>query len=160
MKKLLTSINDKTKALIINQKSIKLDNKKYFFEIVNDCICVNIDNNSFVVDDVIDMDNGVFRIEIAGYTIDVSVNDPIEAAYSSDSETGGIVNSPIAGIISKIRVKTGQQVSKGDVLIIISAMKMENKIVSRLNGKIKCINVAEGDQIPSNCNLMEIVTDE
>lgn len=50
--------------------------------------------------------------------------------------------TPIPGTVIDIKVSVGQKVSKGDVLLIIETMKMENEIKSLINGEIKSIEVS------------------
>jgi len=51
------------------------------------------------------------------------------------------------GKVIKLLVKTGDKVRKGDVLIIIEAMKMESLIVSPINGSVDKVNVAANDRV-------------
>lgn len=57
------------------------------------------------------------------------------------------LDSPISGKIIKIEVKKGDKVKKGDVLVIIEAMKMEYLIRAPYNGLVKKVNFNENDQI-------------
>ncbi|MCT4614895.1 MAG: biotin/lipoyl-binding protein [Marinifilaceae bacterium] len=62
----------------------------------------------------------------------------------------------IPGTIVELFVKEGQEVKKGEVLLILEAMKMKNKIVMPFDGTIKCVNVKEGDRIPNKTLMLEI----
>ena len=68
------------------------------------------------------------------------------------------VNAPMPGMVVKIHVIVGQSVSKGDKIIIIEAMKMENALSSPVSGIIKKIAVSEGTAVEKNALLMEIRT--
>lgn len=68
-----------------------------------------------------------------------------------------IVKSPLHGRIIKLNTGKNMAVSKGDTLLTLDAMKIENKIISPLNGYIKQIFINEGDQVEINQNLVEIV---
>jgi biotin carboxyl carrier protein len=59
----------------------------------------------------------------------------------------GSLNSPISGKVVKVNVKSGDKVEKGDVIMVIEAMKMEYLIRAPNNGKITKINFIENDQI-------------
>lgn len=61
----------------------------------------------------------------------------------------------IPGTILKIFVKEGQEVKKGDPLLILEAMKMENEILAEINAKVKKINVKLGDKIPKDTLFIE-----
>jgi biotin carboxyl carrier protein len=59
------------------------------------------------------------------------------------------------GLIVKVEVEIGQDVKKGDGLIIIEAMKMENELKAAYSGKIKAINVQTGQPVEKNQILIE-----
>lgn len=65
------------------------------------------------------------------------------------------VKSPMPGKILSIDVEVGYEVQKGDKLIILEAMKMENVIKSPADGKIKKINIKEGDSVEKNYILID-----
>ncbi len=71
----------------------------------------------------------------------------------------GDVSSPMPGKVVSVKVSPGDKVKKGDVLLIIEAMKMENEIHSPIDGTVGEIYVREGDQInPEEC-LIKIIPD-
>jgi len=70
------------------------------------------------------------------------------------------LNSPISGKIVSIKVNKGKNVKKGDVLMVIEAMKMEYLIRAPYNGKIKKINFKEKDQIEIGQNTIELVKEK
>ncbi len=59
----------------------------------------------------------------------------------------GEVRSYLPGTVDKIFVVAGQEVKKGDILLIQEAMKMKNRILSPVDGVVKNIDVSEGDKI-------------
>jgi len=61
----------------------------------------------------------------------------------------------IPGVIKKIFVSNGDQITREDKLLILEAMKMENSVRSHIEGKIKKIHVAEGDRVMKNQLLIE-----
>jgi len=62
----------------------------------------------------------------------------------------------IPGTIVKIFVTEGQEVKKAEVVLMVEAMKMQNRVKMPFDGKIKTINVKEGDKIPKNTVMIEI----
>ena len=60
------------------------------------------------------------------------------------------------GSIFKIQVKPGDEVTKGQSVIILEAMKMENNIASDYAGKVKRIFVKEGTPVQAGAKLIEI----
>ncbi|MHA1575148.1 MAG: biotin/lipoyl-containing protein [Alphaproteobacteria bacterium] len=63
------------------------------------------------------------------------------------SPSGKGIMSPMPGKIIKIKVSTGETVKKGDVVLILEAMKMEQEIKAPSDGAISQINVSEGDTV-------------
>lgn len=66
------------------------------------------------------------------------------------------LKAPLPGSIFKIFMSVGDEVKKGDVVMIMEAMKMENNIQSEKDGKIVSIKVKEGDTVLQNDVLVEI----
>lgn len=64
------------------------------------------------------------------------------------------VKSPLAGRITKVLVYAGQAVTKGQPLLLIESMKMENEICAPANGSIKTISISEGDVVKPNQVLL------
>ena len=64
--------------------------------------------------------------------------------------------APLPGNIFKINVKEGDTVKKGDTLLIMEAMKMENNILSEQDGVVQSVKVNEGDAVLQNDVLVEI----
>lgn len=62
----------------------------------------------------------------------------------------------LPGVILKVKVKKGQKVKKGDSMIILEAMKMQNKIIIHRDGVIKNIHVKEGQKVMKGKLLMEL----
>jgi biotin carboxyl carrier protein len=57
------------------------------------------------------------------------------------------INCPMPGTILSIKVKVGDKVSKGDVVMILEAMKMENEILAPEDGIITSIDTSEGASV-------------
>ncbi len=77
----------------------------------------------------------------------------------SDISTGSnedSVKSPMPGTILSVEVKNGDKVSKGQVLLILEAMKMENEIVSPKDGIVANVHVKKGENVESGSHLVDI----
>ena len=75
---------------------------------------------------------------------------PVAAApapAASGAEGGVKVASPMPGKILAVKSSVGQAVKKGDVIMILEAMKMENEIVAPSDGTIASINVTVGQSV-------------
>jgi biotin carboxyl carrier protein len=62
----------------------------------------------------------------------------------------------IPGTVLDILVKPGQRVSKGDDLMVLDAMKMQNLLKCTIDGKVKTIMVKKGDRVSKGMILIEI----
>lgn len=75
---------------------------------------------------------------------------PAPAAPVSSGAEGAVkITAPMPGTILDIRVKLGDSVNKGTVVIILEAMKMENEILSPQDATVASINVTKGQQVNS-----------
>ena len=63
------------------------------------------------------------------------------------------VSAPMPGTILKVNVSNGQAVKKGDVLMILEAMKMENEILAAGDGTVASVNVSAGQTVESGTVL-------
>lgn len=80
------------------------------------------------------------------------------SAPAATSKNGSIkVNAPMPGSILKINVNTGDLVKKGQSLLILEAMKMENEIVAPADGKITAVKVTKGQTVNMAQPLIEMV---
>ncbi|MGI8926503.1 MAG: biotin/lipoyl-containing protein [Tepidiformaceae bacterium] len=66
----------------------------------------------------------------------------------------GAVTAQIAGRILSVRVKAGDSVKRGDLLLLLEAMKMENEIRSPADGLVKEVHVAEGARVAEGDTLL------
>lgn len=67
-----------------------------------------------------------------------------------------IILSFIPGTVLDILIRPGQDVKKGEDLMILDAMKMQNKLKCNLDGKVKTITVKKGDKVSKGTVLMEL----
>jgi biotin carboxyl carrier protein len=87
----------------------------------------------------------------------VSAAGPATAATASPEPVTGSegVASPIAGTVLEVKVKEGDQVTPGQTLLVIEAMKMETAIAAPDAGQVKAVLVAAGDAVRENQTLVE-----
>ena len=84
---------------------------------------------------------------------------PAAAAPVAKPAAGGAksgVKSPLPGVILDIKVNVGDEVKKGQTIIILEAMKMENSINADKDGKIAAINVSKGESVLEGTDLIII----
>lgn len=118
-----------------------------------------LNENSSEID--ITKNNGTLSLFLDGSEMDVLV-EPYSLAelrkkvgISSEGKGDKFVVAPMPGLILQIEVKPGDEVRKGDSLVIIEAMKMENIIKSPSAGKIKAIFVSAGEAVERKHKLIE-----
>ena len=81
----------------------------------------------------------------------------VEAAPAAGAPGAGApVKAPLPGVVAKILVSVGQAVKKGETVLVLEAMKMENNITAEADGKITGICVAAGDSVMEGTTLVTI----
>ena len=102
-----------------------------------------------------------FIFKINGVTQTVSVKDRFDLLLDklgmSNANTRKVndVKAPMPGLILEIKVQPGQQVKKGDPIMILEAMKMENILKSPGDGVVKEIKVQEKQNVEKNQVLIQ-----
>ena len=83
---------------------------------------------------------------------------PAAAAPSAPATSAGgeVVTAPMPGNILDVKVTNGASVKKGDVLMILEAMKMENEIIAPCDGTVKSVNVTKGGSVETGAELCVI----
>ncbi len=77
-------------------------------------------------------------------------------AAAPQSAGANSVTAPMPGTINAVKVTSGQQVKKGDVLFILEAMKMENEIYADKDGKIGQVFVQKGASVNTGAPLCDL----
>ena len=76
------------------------------------------------------------------------------AAPAAPASAGAqTIKAPMPGTILKVNVSNGQAVKKGDVLMVLEAMKMENEILAPCDATVASVNVAQGASVDSGAVL-------
>ncbi|KYG85113.1 acetyl-CoA carboxylase biotin carboxyl carrier protein subunit [Roseivirga seohaensis] len=103
----------------------------------------------------------VVEIKINNQIYNVSVKDKMDQLLQKmgitnlSNSTIKDVKAPMPGLIHDILVEAGQEVKKGDQLMILEAMKMENVLKSPGAGTIASIDVSKGDSVEKNQILIK-----
>ena len=79
---------------------------------------------------------------------------PVAKPAAASAKSG--VKSPLPGVILDIKVNVGDEVKKGQTIIILEAMKMENSINADKDGKVTAINVSKGESVLEGTDLVII----
>ena len=94
--------------------------------------------------------------EMAGAPVAAPVAAPAAAPAPVASGAGESINAPMPGNILSVNVAAGDTVKKGQVLMVLEAMKMENEIMAPQDGKVTAVAVAKGAAVESGALLCTI----
>lgn len=98
------------------------------------------------------------RVDIftQGKHVVLSLQDPLKQFASGETNAAGGLNAPMPGKIIALHVKAGQQIKKGDALIVMEAMKMEHVVFAPSEGVVKEVFFSVGDQVSEGLPLIEL----
>lgn len=164
---------------------VRVDNKKYVFEDGSTPNTFQIDgepytveklntlapgvhtfkiNEKIIIAEVGFKGNDIILINIDGYTYEIEVQDETfhllrTFAQNEEERIGTAVKlkAPMPGLVVKVLVSEGKNVVKGEKVVIIEAMKMENALASPTNGVVSKVFVNEGQTVEKDAPLVEIV---
>ena len=68
-----------------------------------------------------------------------------------------VIESPMPGNILKVNVKVGDKVEKGETILILEAMKMENDIIAEVSGTVSKILVEESSFVQTGSPMVELI---
>lgn len=103
----------------------------------------------------------ILRIKLNGKTAELEIKDPRDllleklGVRSNRSSAPSDIKAPMPGLILKIAVSVGQAVYKGDTLLVLEAMKMENVIKATQDGTVMAITVGHGQSVEKNQLLIQ-----
>ena len=111
----------------------------------------------------------IYKIKVNGksYRVELEEIEQVDTAPLEEKkrqESNKIINnsgakevvSPIQGQVTNVKVKVGDKVQKGDVLLIIEAMKLENEVVSPFDGQVAEILVSKGQNVKAKEAIITI----
>ena len=158
-------------------------NDQYNFDIEADKSQVKV-NGELVTVDRVALSNGLshviyqhksYNVEIveqhaAEKTVEVKVNGRLYVVSIADQydlllqqlgmdnlQTNKVkeIKAPMPGLVLSVMVVPGQEVKKGDNLLVLEAMKMENIIKSSADGVVKSVQIVQGDKVEKNAILLQ-----
>jgi biotin carboxyl carrier protein len=163
-------IEDKEYIVSIDPAShppqIKIDGKpvetKFSTRSDNSEIQLLMDNRSYDIEVVKQKGNtnGDFSVFIYGREFSLYAEDERlakireVAGLGPGGDTRMELHAPMPGLVTKVLVNPGDQVKRGESLIIVEAMKMENELKSVIDGTIKEVKVKEGQSVDKNALMV------
>ena len=94
-----------------------------------------------------------YRVTVNGTVYEVELEELTGSAPVSAPAAGEQICAPMPGNILAVNVTAGQAVKKGDVLMILEAMKMENEIMCPRDGVVASVNTSKGASVESGTLL-------
>jgi len=148
--------SEKSLAVQFNSKSIQLENYRQSGGALS---MILQDNHPYEMQ--ISNGNNQFDCWLDSRLTQCSVISEKEARYAKlmgaklGEGKSDFLKAPMPGLVVKILVEAGQAVKKGDGLLIVEAMKMENELKASSDGKVKEVKVAEKEAVDKNQVLLE-----
>ena len=99
-----------------------------------------------------------FAITVNGQSYEVEVEELGASSAAPVSAPAGAeaIKAPMPGNIIDVKVSQGQSVKKGDVLLVLEAMKMENEIMAPRDGVVASVNVTKGATVNTGDMLLSL----
>jgi len=163
--KYITTVEDKQFLVeIIDEKHVSVDGKIYNvdFESVSGqpVFSLIVDGKSHEA--YVQEGDEIWQVLMRGQLYPVKVEDEREkrlraAAGGGVAETGEFhLKAPMPGLVVAIPVTDGQEVKKGQVLLILESMKMQNELKSPRDGKVSRIRVKPGESVEQKQALLSV----
>lgn len=81
---------------------------------------------------------------------------PPRVAAPGGAPAPGEVRAPLPGVVIELKVQVGQQVTAGQVLLVLEAMKMDNEIAAPRGGSVREVRVGKGEQVAADQVLLVV----
>lgn len=160
-------VNDRTVDITLDDSSLTLDGTSvhHSFEPVGEAYFSLLMDGRSVPVVVTPVDGDRLRVSIDGWTQIVRVQDEQDLLlerFGLDEAAGAAereVRAPMPGLVLRVMVTEGEQVQKGDGLLVLEAMKMENELRAPAAGVVQVIHVATDEAVDKDALLIEINTE-
>jgi len=119
-----------------------------------------LDCNSYEA--LVNEENGEYQVLLSGHLFNVRVEDERARRLAQTSRgfvppSGEIqIKAPMPGLIVAVPVSEGQAVKKGDVLVVLESMKMENELKAPRDGTVAAVRVQPGQSVEQNQTLIAL----
>jgi biotin carboxyl carrier protein len=129
----------------------------------NGLISVLFNNKSYTaIIDNVDRKNKEVTLKINGQVYKTAISEPIDQLLNNMGmnlkamQKAEPVKAPMPGMVLKVLVTAGQQIVKGDGLVILEAMKMENVLKATASATVKAVKVSERTAVEKGTILIEL----
>ncbi|RYZ50645.1 MAG: acetyl-CoA carboxylase biotin carboxyl carrier protein subunit [Sphingobacteriales bacterium] len=146
-------------AATINEKSVNWDLQ----ELPNGTFSILADGKHYqAVVETVDRAAKVMKLKINGNTYDLAVKEPIDQLLQkmglniSSVKKIDAIKAPMPGLVLKVLVTEGQEIKKGEPVLILEAMKMENVFKAPADATVKAIKVTERKAVEKGEVLIEL----
>ena len=157
-----TIVNDQTFDIDINEDGRILVNgeeRAIDFRVLRqgELYSLLLDHLSFEA--AVEERDGLYHVMIVGSLYEVQVTDErsrrLASAFMAFGDSGGevLIRSPMPGLIVRVPVQPGQAVAKGETVVVLESMKMENELKAPRDGTVHMVHIAEGDNVEQNMVL-------
>lgn len=75
---------------------------------------------------------------------------------AAEPEGVWVLRSPLSGIVAEIKVAPGEQVTPGQVLLVVESMKMNNELAAARGGQVSAVHVAAGQRVDRGTPLVQV----
>ena len=159
-------INGDKIAVQLNKSSdtAMVNGKEILFSVVENAhhrLLIRVGTKIYKCDNIVITDDNL-SFSINGETIAIRIKDEEQLLLerlgftTSKSDLQGVVMAPMPGKILDIPLAEGDDVEKGQAILILEAMKMENELKASMSGVIHSIQVKTGESVEKNQILLEI----
>lgn len=165
MNEFIVTINDKKiRVSLSNEHKAFINDKEFNYRlsgITLNTFNLSVNNKSYLI--TIKKNNSSdFLVTLRGEVVETKVLSALQEKAANLIESIKVkhsittLNSPMPGMILKIKKLPGDEIQQGESLLILEAMKMENDIRSPVTGRIKEVKVKEGQAVEKGIPLLII----
>jgi len=165
MKYITTVENKQFLVEIIDDKHVSVDGKVYEvdFESVSGQPVYSLIVDGKSHESYVAQAEDIWQVLLRGRLYPVTVEDERErrlraAAGGGVAETGEFhLKAPMPGLVVAIPIEEGQEIKKGQVLLILESMKMQNELKAPRDGKVHRIKVRAGESVEQKQTLLSVM---
>ncbi len=162
--KYYVTLDGERREVELTPEGVRLDGEELEAEIAtvpgSDLRHLLLDGRGFPL--LAERDDEGWAVRVAGRSVRVTVEDERthairELAGATDPGEGvRELRAPMPGLVVRVLVEPGHEVSAGDGLVVMEAMKMENELSARADGIVTAVRVEEGQTVTRNDVLVTL----